>query len=341
MNKLKSLCLGVTVFSVSGLAACGLTSPDASPSGFLKFSVSWPGFRVQVIPTETEDIAIQVFNSQGAEEANTNISRAGGTPRATITLSTGPKTVRVQARDANGVVLAESEASTDIQAGRTTQLETELEPVVPEPSPEPSSPPATNGGGATPPDAPVVSTSPAPEASEDPTTDPSATPSAEPVPSPSPTATLPPRTNGGSGGGGGGGGSSTPSPTPTPGGVTLTLTAGTTDLPGMSYATTIDAVLVNSASEIDSISWSCTNAQSVACDSFNITKPDGAIWTAPEDAEEFDPATEVIFTLTATASLLDGTAVTETITVTAQRGSGNVDLSDGGADRGVYDGAFD
>lgn len=326
MYKLRHL----TLTGLLCLSACGT---PYSAQGSLHFNVAWPastGFAIQVIPDATREIVLQVFNASGALELEERLEREAGPQKVSVTLSVGTKQLQITARDSSGEILAESRSTVEIEAGKVSQIQSELIPLAVTVNPgssnagggssnNSSNPSSNEPSDSTPPDSslPDTAQSPLPESSPSPLI----TPTPQPTPSSG--------SRGGSSGSGSGGSSTSD----------LTLTASPDRLSGMGYATFLSAT-PPSGDSIESITWSCTPPSGGnACGNFAGDTAE-TVWKSPRDNNSFGDSTvtSVIFTLTANAVLGSGGSLTENIEITVNRGSGNVAVPSGPPNAGEFDG---
>jgi hypothetical protein len=327
MYKLKQL----TLTGILCLSACGTSYTQ---QGMLNFNVAWPqptAFAIQVIPDDTQEIVLQVFNAAGTLELEERLERGEGEQRASLTLSIGKKELVITARNSNQEILAESRSSVDIKAGQVSQVESELIPlaigITPMPSP-PGGGSSNNSSSSSPNPAPNASTQPLPDGAQSPLPDNSPSPNVTPTPQPTPTSASRGGSSGGSGGGSGGSSSSG-----------LSLTASPESLSGMGYSTFVSASAPAGA-EIESITWSCTPPSGGnGCGQFEGNTPQ-TIWKSPQDNPSFGESTvtSVRFVLTANAVLSNGTSLSQSIEISINRGNGTVALPSGPPNAGEFDG---
>lgn len=316
------------------LSACGSGMPA---QGFLNFQVHWPqlsAFRVQVIPEATTHIEIEIFDETGRLELRTRVDREQGEQRLRLALQVGAKQVVISAKDASGRLLAESRSEVTIKQGEVSQVKSELLPLALEgdttpsgnnpssqpssPQPEPSS--ASNNGGEV-------------TGGEENPTEPTPIESPQVEPSVQPSSSSGGGGGGSSSGGGGGGGGGTSPTTPT---LSVSATPGT--LPGMGYATFVEATLSNGSTP-GVVSWSCVSPSGISpCDNF-ASSTAKTVWTAPSDSNEFGNDTVKSFDFILTASTtVNGVSVSGSVTVNVKRGQSGTISIPSSPNAGQFDG---
>lgn len=309
------------LLSLTAITACQLNQPTTN--GRFALAIQWPqsGFQTLAIPVETENMQI-VVRDQQTIVINERISRGQETrPRRQYTLSTGTKTVEIQALDANGKVVASSDAEVTIIAGQTTRAEMILNPVA-QASPAPTANPGnSNGSGpsGTPnnPDDPASSPSgPPSQASPNPQGSPG--PSSSSAPNPSASVS----TGSNSGGGSSGGGSSNTGQAP----ILTGLSADPNPLPGGGFtaqitSTVSDPSLVLQASHYK---WTCLDVANQACTAPQLSPqdPNIAYWQAPTSANNGP------YILTLTLDTNAHPTSQQSVTVSVMQGEQNVSVND-------------
>lgn len=325
---------------IYGLAAALTLAACASPvhvtgTGGIRMSVRWPeskGFQIKVIPANTQSLEIIVTGQGLSVPKSQTLTRASGNQQTLeMELPVGSKRVVVRALSGSGEILADATDNIDVRPGQTSRLELDLNPM-PLASPTPATNPGTgsNGQGST--VTPGNSgqsgsgTNPDPNNPDpQPSAENPASPSPGPVqPSSSPTST--PSSSGG-GGGGGGGGSSSGQTAPT-----LTdLTANPQTVTGLSYPSEITAVISDPDNTLQAqhFTWSCLDTTgSIPCNHFTTTtQPNRVVWQAPSVAG--GP-----YAITVNINNGIHPALSRTVQITVQSGSGTLNGNGGAFDGG-------